>query len=130
MALMPCFRVFISCLGASNHHRTAAPASRSTAIANHPSFSLVLTPTLPALGVAVADAVDILDAVLPPALLDDPDVGVADVSIVLAAEVTGGIEVTETGPGPNIDTPLLAFAESADAGNVASADAVRGRLKM
>lgn len=90
----------------------------------------MLTPILPALGVAVADAVAILDAVFPPALLDDPDVGVAEVSIVLAAEVTGGIEVTETGPGPNIDTLLLAFAESADAGNVASADAVRGILKM
>ena len=112
-------------------HRIAAPASRSTASANHTFCSLVLAPTLPALGVDVVDAVPVLDAVTPPALLlAESEVGVVDVSIVLAAEVTGDNEVTETGPGPRAERLLLAFAESADAGKVASADAVRGMLKM
>lgn len=117
---------------ASILHKIAAPASKSTASTNHAFCSLVLAPILPALGVDVADAVPVLDAGIPPALLlAELEVGVVDVSIVLAAEVTAGTEVTETGPGPRAaERLLLAFAERADAGNVASADAVRGMLKM
>lgn len=118
-------------LPAGSFHRIAAPASRSTASANHPSVSLVLAPIFPALGVAVADAVPVPDVVLPAVLLAESEVGVVEVSIVLTTEVTAGSEATDTGPGPpKAETLLLAFAESADAGNVASADAVRGILKM
>lgn len=108
-------------------YRIAAPASTRTAIANHLSASFVFTAKFAALGVAVTDAVPVLDAVFPAVMLAVLEVGVADVSIV----VTGGIEVTETGPGPPMAERLwLALAESADAGNIASADAVSGTLKM
>jgi len=112
----------------STSHRTAAPASTSTASPNH--ASLVPAPTFPALPVAVAEAVPVLDA--PPAIvLAGPSVGVVEVSIVLDPEMTVGSEVVDTGPGPpRAERLLLAFADSADAGNVASGDAVSGMLNI
>lgn len=90
----------------------------------------MLVPILPALGVAVADAVPVFDAVCPPAV-SLPELEVVDVSNVLAADVTGGNEeVTDCGPGPKAERLLLASAEGTLAGNVTSADAVRGTSKM
>jgi hypothetical protein len=116
----------LSCSLAGILHKTAAPASKSTAIANH----ALCSPTLPALGVPVADAVPVFDAVVPPALFPEADAGVVDVPIVLAADVTGGSEVIDSGPGPRAERPLVAFEARIDAGKVASADAVSGMSKI
>ena len=54
-----------------------------------------------------------------------------DVATELTTEETVGIDVADAGPGlPRAERLLLPFADSRDAGNVASGVAVRGTSKI
>lgn len=112
-------------------HRIAAPANKRTANTNQMPVSLAFALAFPEPCVAVAVAagalVVIIDVDVTALLFDE----VAEVSIVVTTGVALGRDDTDTGPGPpRAERLWLVKTDTAEAGSVASGDAVSVTLKI